>query len=138
MDKFDNSDWFRDLYSKEPEVILRNLQKISALTTQNPPNISSHPGVLRRLVEILAKYNEPSMQHEAVWVLTNITSGSTERVRNVVEAGAVPLLIGLLQSRDGDVKEQAVMTLGNIVGDGPQTRGYVLSLGIIELLLNQI
>ena len=138
MEKIDNSDWFHDLYSKEPEVILKNLQKIRALTTQNPPDISSHPGVIRRLVEILAKYDEPSMQYEAVWILTNITSGSTERVRSVVEAGAVPLLIGLLQSRDGDVKEQAVMTLGNIVGDSPQSRGYVLSLGIIEPLLNQI
>ena len=54
----------------------------------------------------------------------------------MVLAEAVPLLIGWLRSRDEDVQEHAVMTLRNVTGEGHQERGYVLSLGIIEPLLN--
>ena len=50
--------------------------------------------------------------------------------------GAVPLLIRLLTSQHTHVCEQAVWALGNITGDGPECRDYVIAQGIIPCLLN--
>lgn len=45
----------------------------------------------------------------------------------MVQANAVPVFIKLLSSPEADVREQAVWALGNIAGDSPELRDYVLS-----------
>ena len=54
----------------------------------------------------------------------------------VVEANAVPLFLMLLHSPHPNVCEQAVWALGNIIGDGPHLRDYVIGLGVVPILLN--
>lgn len=56
----------------------------------------------------------------------------------MVQEGAIPKLQALLSSPRPDVAEQAVWALGNIAGDGPQTRDIVLSTGILQDLLKLI
>ncbi len=52
-----------------------------------------------------------------------------------MEANAVPLFLMLLHSPHPNVCEQAVWALGNIIGDGPHLRDYVISLGVVPILL---
>merc|ERR1712137_734165 len=66
-------------------------------------------------------------------------SGTADQTRVVVEHGALPIFVSLLQSPNDDVREQSVWALGNIAGDSPNFRDLVLqsnALGPILALLS--
>uniref|UniRef100_A0A673GAY0 Importin subunit alpha n=1 Tax=Sinocyclocheilus rhinocerous TaxID=307959 RepID=A0A673GAY0_9TELE len=106
---------------------------------RNPPiDDLIKSGILPILVHCLDRDDNPSLQFEAAWALTNIASGTSEQTQAVVQSNAVPLFLRLLQSPHQNVCEQAVWALGNIIGDGPQCRDYVISLGVVKPLLSFI
>ncbi|CAG5127716.1 unnamed protein product [Candidula unifasciata] len=127
--------------SPEPEVQLSAVQAARKLLSsdRNPPIddlIAS--GILPILVNCLSKDDNPALQFEAAWALTNIASGTSAQTQAVVQAGAVPYFLQLLRSPHQNVCEQAVWALGNIIGDGPQCRNYVINLGAVQHLLTFI
>ena len=50
----------------------------------------------------------------------------------------MPIFVELLSSPEPDVREQAVWALGNIAGDSPHCRDFVLGAGALRPLLNLI
>ncbi|NXT14836.1 IMA4 protein, partial [Prunella fulvescens] len=106
---------------------------------RNPPiDDLIKSGILPILVKCLERDDNPSLQFEAAWALTNIASGTSAQTQAVVQSNAVPLFLRLLHSPHQNVCEQAVWALGNIIGDGPQCRDYVISLGVVKPLLSFI
>lgn len=122
-----------------PEKQLAAVQAARKLLSsdRNPPiDDLIQSGILPILIYCLELNEQPMLQFEAAWALTNIASGTAAQTNKVVRAGAVPLFLKLLSSPVLSVQEQAVWALGNIIGDGPTLRDYVISQGVVQPLLS--
>ncbi|CAI9104281.1 OLC1v1002920C1 [Oldenlandia corymbosa var. corymbosa] len=80
----------------------------------------------------------PDHQFEGAWTLANIVSGPSEYVELAVDLGAVTCLKRLLSSPSDDVRELAVLALGNIAGDSDIHRDAVLREEALDPLLKQL
>merc|ERR1719428_1664798 len=122
----------QQVMSEDPTLQFSATQQYRKLLSieQNPPiQEVINTGIMPRFVQFLQDVQRPDVQFEAAWVLTNIASGTAEQTRVVVEHGALPIFVQLLQSPNDDVREQAVWALGNIAGDSPNFRDLVLQSG---------
>lgn len=129
------------LHSNEDKAIFEAAQISRKMLSKhkNPPiKDFIDSGLIPKFVTLLERFDNPSIQFEAAWVLTNIASGSSDETKVVVESGAVPRFVRLLSSPESQVQEQAVWALGNIAGDGPNLRNFVLGHGALRPLLELI
>ena len=107
---------------------------------RNPPiQAVVDAGCVPTLINFLAFDEDPHLQLEAGWALTNIASGTSDQTDAVACAGAIPAFVRLLATSSSvQVREQAVWALGNIAGDSAAYRNEVLAAGALKPLLSEL
>mmetsp|Transcript_588 Transcript_588/g.1321 ORF Transcript_588/g.1321 Transcript_588/m.1321 type:complete len:546 (-) Transcript_588:4676-6313(-) len=131
----------RGVFSNDLTQQYEATQKFRKLLSieRNPPiEEVIKTGVVPKFVEFLQRADAPQLQFEAAWALTNVASGTSDHTKVVIDEGAVPIFVQLLNSPNDDVREQAVWALGNIAGDSPKCRDYVLNYNALPPLLEQL
>eukprot|EP01112_Ceratiomyxa_fruticulosa_P015557 TRINITY_DN4585_c0_g1_i1.p1 TRINITY_DN4585_c0_g1~~TRINITY_DN4585_c0_g1_i1.p1 ORF type:complete len:534 (-),score=120.75 TRINITY_DN4585_c0_g1_i1:221-1822(-) len=112
------------------------LRKMLSVEKEPPIDKVIESGVVPRFVQFLLLDDQPQLQFESAWALTNIASGSSAQTRIVVESGAVMQFGRLLSTSNKDLLEQVVWGLGNIAGDGHECRDFLLNLNVLPSLLH--
>eukprot|EP00049_Salpingoeca_infusionum_P022558 m.7484 g.7484 ORF g.7484 m.7484 type:complete len:528 (+) comp5256_c0_seq3:403-1986(+) len=121
------------IIAKRLRILLASTQSLEACVQST---IDS--GKLPDIVPLLACTDCIELQYEVCWIFTNIASGTSSQTQAVVEAGACPNLVKLLQSPVTKLCEQAAWCLGNISGDGCELRDMLLEFNVLETLLSLI
>eukprot|EP00929_Paragymnodinium_shiwhaense_P105346 TRINITY_DN7031_c0_g1_i4.p1 TRINITY_DN7031_c0_g1~~TRINITY_DN7031_c0_g1_i4.p1 ORF type:complete len:738 (-),score=111.07 TRINITY_DN7031_c0_g1_i4:76-2289(-) len=123
---------------KDQEEFLEGVRTLrKRLSRTDDPQIDEAiaDGAVPLHVRYLQEDDFPMLQFESAWILTNITSGSFEHTRAVVDEGAIPIFVSLLGHKDFDVRDQSIWALGNISGEGAELRNRVLEAGGLERLV---
>jgi len=129
----------KGIHSQVPDTIYASTKKCRMLLSKekNPPiQQVIEAGLVPIFVEMLKYDANSQLQFEAAWALTNIASGASDQTMAVVRAEAVPQFIRLLASPNVDLREQSVWALGNIAGDCPELRDYVIEQGVLQPLID--
>ncbi|EOD14926.1 hypothetical protein EMIHUDRAFT_51911, partial [Emiliania huxleyi CCMP1516] len=104
------------------------LRKLLSLSGGPPIDECISAGLVPVFIHLLG--GAGAVVFEAAWCLTNIVSGTTDHAKAVVDAGAIPPLLNLVQTSPSvETREQAVWCLSNVAGDCASLRDMLLGCG---------
>ncbi|KJE93950.1 importin alpha subunit [Capsaspora owczarzaki ATCC 30864] len=114
------------------------LRKIVSKERNPPIDRLIDTGVVPFLLLHLKQFDNPDLQFESSWTLTNIASGTAQHTELVVRLGGIAVFSQLLSSHDERVVEQGMWALGNIAGENANYRDLVLRHGVLAGVLNKL
>eukprot|EP00331_Platyophrya_macrostoma_P023919 CAMPEP_0176442708 /NCGR_PEP_ID=MMETSP0127-20121128/21986_1 /TAXON_ID=938130 /ORGANISM="Platyophrya macrostoma, Strain WH" /LENGTH=404 /DNA_ID=CAMNT_0017827793 /DNA_START=236 /DNA_END=1447 /DNA_ORIENTATION=+ len=112
------------------------LRKVLSIESEPPIQEVIDTGIVPLLKDFLLEDQEPQLQLEAAWCLTNIASGTTDQSKVVADNRGIELLIRLLTSNNSEGAEQAVWALGNLISLYQKIKSKLSSKHVIWAISN--
>merc|ERR1719428_901745 len=117
-------------------AVVTEIRKQLSRAKSPPIQEAINAGVCPLAVQFLACTDNPKLQFEASWVLTNIASGESHQTQAVVDAGGIPAFLEILRTSESiETKEQVVWAMANIAGDSAKLRDQCLQAGTMDAFL---
>jgi importin subunit alpha-1 len=120
-----------------------HIRKLLAIENNPPIQEIVDCNVIPRLIQFLTQTQNPTLQFEAAWAITNIASGTTGHTKALVDAGVIPVLLQLIRLPENpsdksgmETVEQVIWALGNIAGDNYNYRDQILHLGAVDRVVS--
>jgi importin subunit alpha-6/7 len=123
------------LLSEDTEAQLKAISSLKTLVSSVNYEPIFEAGLLPRLVEILDADTSVELRRE---VCRLITIGCFVKANAVVDAGAVPVLVRLINTEDDRLRDQCMWTIATLAGYTPSVRDIVLKHGALEPLLLEL
>nr|CCC90972.1 putative importin alpha subunit [Trypanosoma congolense IL3000] len=111
------------------------IRKLLSVEKSPPHEAVVQSGVIPHLVSLLDRVDNPELQFEVAWALTNVAAGTSASTMVLLESGAVPRFVSLLSSQSADCREQGAWAIGNMAGDGVACRDAALQSNAIPAFL---
>lgn len=121
---------------------IETLRKMLAVESNPPIDQVANSGIVPVLIHFLQQ-SDPQIQqlhHSATWVLSILASGSGNTVKILLAAKTVQTLIHLIKqnhTRD-DTLGHCFWTLANLSAENSSSRNFILSMGIVPLLIEML
>jgi len=90
-------------------------------------------GCVPYLIAAAKRVDNPALQYEALWALTNLASGTSDAVVKLLEMGMAKICVDALGGSP-EIQEQALWAIGNLAGDSAHSRDMVLKQGGLTAL----
>uniref|UniRef100_A0A914P698 Importin subunit alpha n=1 Tax=Panagrolaimus davidi TaxID=227884 RepID=A0A914P698_9BILA len=114
--------------SSNPDILSASIHRIRKLLSASKDISKYDPFIESGIIPVLVKHlksKNSNVVYDATWALTNLASGTSEQTQAVVDGGAIPLLIDLLESDNSEI-------------DNAEYRDQCIELKIIPKLLKFI
>jgi hypothetical protein len=99
-----------EIMSSDQVVQLESIQgirKLLSIELNKPIQLVIDAGIVPLLMPFLQNEKNPKLRYEAVFILTSITSGTSDQIGIVINNGAIAIFIQLLKSSNEDICEQS-------------------------------
>lgn len=114
---------------------LVGLRKILSLPTNPPFQEIIDLQLVPEFISLLGN-SYPEFEYEALWCLTNISSGTSDQANSILVKGGLEKIMNLMNSKIEEVQHQAIWALGNLAGDSSKIRDSIINQGGYDRLLN--
>ena len=113
MQKTFSLDDFRFLVDNINSSILRNeylgvigLRKLLSIENHPPIQAVIDANLLPKFIEFMSRNDQPSLQLESTWSLTNIATGNSFHIQSIVERGGLAAIIKVVNSTIPELVDQ--------------------------------
>jgi len=89
-----------------------------------------------KFLQLCERVDQPKIQYEAAWCLTNLACGESQYTTLLFEHGTIKTLLALFESQHIDIVEQAIWCFGNMAGDSTRIRDAIIYSGVIPQISN--
>ena len=91
--------------------------------------------LIPKFIDILD--NDPyEFKYQALWCLTNIATGNTEQIMNIILYGGINKIMDCLDSDIEEIVLQSIWIFGNLAADSNQIKQILSNKGFFDKILN--